>query len=92
MATSSPPSVPDATGISGELALSGAIVAGTGGNPSALAFRILEAAYQLQIPHMSAALAQVSVTRVAIFLLLTGLSHLLLRRWHEKSTGRGDAR
>ncbi len=81
--------------ISGGLALIGAIVAefvaGTGGNASGLAFRILEAGYQLQIPRMFAALALVSATGVAIFLLLTLLSHLLLRRWHESAMGRGDA-
>ena len=81
--------------ISGGLALIGAIVAefvaGTGGNASGLAFRILEAGYQLQIPRMFAALALVSGTGVAIFLLLTLLSHLLLRHWHESAMGRGDA-
>lgn len=81
--------------ISGGLALIGAIVAefvaGTGGNASGLAFRILEAGYQLQIPRMFAALALVSATGVAIFLLLALLSHLLLRRWHESAMGRGDA-
>ena len=81
--------------ISGGLALIGAIVAefvaGTGGNASGLAFRILEAGYQLQIPRMFAALALVSGTGVAIFLLLALLSHLLLRRWHESAMGRGDA-
>lgn len=81
--------------ISGGLALIGAIVAefvaGTGGNASGLAFRILEAGYQLQIPRMFAALALVSGTGVAIFLMLALLSHLLLRRWHESAMGRGDA-
>ncbi len=81
--------------ISGGLALIGAIVAefvaGTGGNASGLAFRILEAGYQLQIPRMFAALALVSGAGVAIFLLLALLSHLLLRRWHESAMGRGDA-
>ncbi len=80
--------------ISGGLALIGAIVAefvaGTGGNASGLAFRILEAGYQLQIPRMFAALALVSATGVAIFLLLTLLSHLLLRRWHESAMASRD--
>jgi NitT/TauT family transport system permease protein len=75
--------------ISGGLALIGAIVAefvaGTGGNASGLAFRILEAGYQLQIPRMFAALVLVSGTGIAIFLALTLLSHLLLRRWHESA-------
>ena len=82
--------------ISGGLALIGAIVAefvaGTGGSASGLAYRILEAGYQLQIPRMFAALVLVSGTGIVIFLALTLLSHLLLRRWHESAMGRGDRR
>ena len=74
--------------ISGGLALIGAIVAefvaGTGG----LAYRILEAGYQLQIPRMFAALVLVSGTGIAIFLTLSALSHLLLRHWHESAMER----
>ncbi|MDO9706953.1 ABC transporter permease [Paracraurococcus lichenis] len=80
--------------ISGGLALIGAIVAefvaGTGGRASGLAYRILESGYQLQIPRMFAALVLISGTGVAIFLLLSLLSHLLLRRWHESAMTRGD--
>jgi NitT/TauT family transport system permease protein len=75
--------------ISGGLALIGAVVAefvaGTGGNASGLAWRILEAGYQLKIPRMFAALALISGTGIAIFLLLSWFSHLLLRRWHESA-------
>jgi len=82
--------------ISGGLALIGAIVAefvaGTGGNASGLASRILEAGYQLQIPRMFAALVLVSGTGIVIFLALTLLSHLLLRHWHESAMGRRDGR
>jgi NitT/TauT family transport system permease protein len=82
--------------ISGGLALIGAIVAefvaGTGGSASGLAYRILEAGYQLQIPRMFAALVLVSGTGIAIFLALTLLSHLLLRKWHESAMGRSDRR
>jgi NitT/TauT family transport system permease protein len=78
--------------ISGGLSLIGAIVAefvaGTGGASSGLAYRILEAGYQLQIPRMFAALALVSLTGVAIFLLLSLVSHLILRRWHESAAKR----
>ena len=78
--------------ISGGLALIGAIVAefvaGTGGRASGLAYRILEAGYQLQIPRMFAALVLVSGTGIVIFLALTALSHLLLRHWHESAMGR----
>jgi NitT/TauT family transport system permease protein len=82
--------------ISGGLALIGAIVAefvaGTGGRASGLAYRILEAGYQLQIPRMFAALVLVSATGIAIFLALSLLSHLLLRRWHESAMGQGERR
>jgi len=75
--------------ISGGLALIGAVVAefvaGTGGNASGLAWRILESGYQLKIPRMFAALVLISVTGIVIYLLLTWLSHLLLRRWHESA-------
>ena len=75
------------------MALIGAIVAefvaGTGGRASGLAYRILEAGYQLQIPRMFAALVLISATGIAIFGALSWLSHLLLRRWHE-SAGAGE--
>lgn len=75
--------------ISGGLALIGAIVAefvaGTGGSASGLAYRILEAGYQLQIPRMFAALVLISVTGIAIFAVMTLLSHLCLRHWHESA-------
>lgn len=78
--------------ISGGLALIGAIVAefvaGTGGSASGLAYRILESGYQLQIPRMFAALVLVSGAGIMLFLGLTLLSHLLLRRWHESAVGR----
>ncbi len=80
--------------ISGGLALIGAIVAefvaGTGGRSSGLASRILEAGYQLQIPRMFAALVLVSLTGIAIFMALSLLSHLLLRRWHESAMAPRD--
>jgi NitT/TauT family transport system permease protein len=73
--------------ISGGLALIGAVVAefvaGTGGAQSGLAFRILEAGYQLQIPRMFSAVFLISAAGVLIFVLLTGLSRLALGRWHE---------
>ena len=78
--------------ISGGLALIGAVVAefvaGSGGTASGLAFRILEAGYQLKIPRMFAALALVSGTGIVIVLLLSLISHLLLRRWHESAMRR----
>jgi NitT/TauT family transport system permease protein len=78
--------------ISGGLALIGAVVAefvaGTGGTASGLAFRILEASYQLKIPRMFAALALVSLSGIVIFLVLSLVSHLVLRRWHESALRR----
>ena len=78
--------------ISGGLALIGAVVAefvaGTGGSETGLAFRILEAGYRLQIPRMFAALVLLSITGIAIYVILDRLSHLLLRRWHESALPR----
>jgi NitT/TauT family transport system permease protein len=78
--------------ISGGLSLIGAVVAefvaGSGGTASGLAFRILEASYQLKIPRMFAALVMVSMTGIVIFLVLSLISHLLLRRWHESAVRR----
>jgi len=78
--------------ISGGLALIGAVVAefvaGTGGAQSGLAYRILEAGYTLQIPRMFAALLLISLTGVLIFLALSGLSQVILHRWHESARAR----
>jgi len=75
--------------ISGGLALIGAVVAefvaGSSGRESGLAYRILESGYQLKIPRMFAALVLISLTGIAIYLLLSLLSNLLLRRWHESA-------
>lgn len=78
--------------ISGGLSLIGAVVAefvaGTGGTKSGLASRILEAGYQLQIPRMFAALFLVSMCGVVIFVCLSLVSHLALRRWHDSAVRR----
>jgi NitT/TauT family transport system permease protein len=78
--------------ISGGLSLIGAIVAefvaGTGGRASGLAYRILESGYQLQIPRMFAALLLISLSGVVIFLGLSLISHLCLRKWHESAIRR----
>lgn len=78
--------------ISGGLALIGAVVAefvaGTGGAESGLAYRILEAGYQLKIPRVFAALLMISLSGIAIFLATSLISHLLLRRWHESALKR----
>jgi NitT/TauT family transport system permease protein len=76
--------------VAGGLALIGAVVAefvaGAGGTGSGLAFRILEAGYQLKIPRMFAALALISACGIAIFAALGLVQHLALRRWHESAT------
>ncbi|MBV9824547.1 MAG: ABC transporter permease [Alphaproteobacteria bacterium] len=73
--------------ISGGLALIGAVVAefvaGTGGAETGLAFRILESGYRLAIPRLFAALFLLSVTGIAIYLVLDALSRRVLRNWHE---------
>jgi NitT/TauT family transport system permease protein len=78
--------------ISGGLALIGAVVAefvaGSGGNASGLAYRILESGYQLKIPRMFAALLLISLSGIAIFLATSWLSHRLLHRWHESALKR----
>jgi NitT/TauT family transport system permease protein len=78
--------------ISGGLALIGAVVAefvaGSGGDASGLAYRILEASYQLKIPRMFAALIMISGSGIAIFLVISVIAHLLLRRWHESAIRR----
>jgi NitT/TauT family transport system permease protein len=78
--------------IGGGLALIGAIVAeiaaGSAGQGAGLAFRIVESGYRLNIPRMFAALILISATGIAIFLALSLLSHLLLRRWHDSARTR----
>jgi NitT/TauT family transport system permease protein len=75
--------------ISGGLALIGAVVAefvaGTGGARSGLAYQILMASYNLQIPRMFAALFMTTGLGVIIFVGLTVLSDFLLRSWHESA-------
>jgi NitT/TauT family transport system permease protein len=63
-------------------------VAGSGGTASGLAYRILEAGYQLKIPRMLAALIMISMSGIAIFLATSWVSHMLLRRWHESALKR----
>ncbi len=78
--------------ISGGLALIGAVVAefvaGTGGAKSGLAYQILMASYNLQIPRMFAALFMTTALGVIIFVLLTLVSDFLLSNWHESAIKR----
>jgi NitT/TauT family transport system permease protein len=78
--------------ISGGLSLIGSVVAefvaGSGGRASGLAYRILEAGYQLQIPRMYAALLLIAITGVVIYAILSVISNLCLRTWHESAIRR----
>lgn len=72
--------------ISSGLALIGAVVAefvaGTGGNSTGLAYQILFAGYQLNIPRMFAALLLITLAGVALFALMAWLSKAALGSWH----------
>jgi NitT/TauT family transport system permease protein len=76
--------------ISSGLALIGAVVAefvaGTGGIGTGLAYQILQAGYQLNIPRMFAALVLITVTGVLLFALMSVLSKWALGGWHESET------
>ena len=78
--------------IAGGLSLIGAVVAeiaaGAAGAGSGLAYRISESGYRLNVPRMFAALLLLSVAGVVIFFVLSLVSHLLLRRWHESAANR----
>ena len=73
--------------IAGGLSLIGAVVAeiaaGSAGAGSGLAYRIAESGYRLNIPRMFAALLLLTLAGVAIFMVLSALSHVVLRHWHE---------
>ena len=75
--------------IAGGLSLIGAVVAefvaGAAGQSSGLASRIIEAGYRLNAPRLFAALILISFTGIVIFLVLSLVSHLILRRWHESA-------
>ncbi|NJN22350.1 MAG: ABC transporter permease [Leptolyngbya sp. RL_3_1] len=80
--------------ISGGLALIGAVVAefvaGTGGSRAGIAYQILMASYNLQIPRMFAALIMTTALGVMIFVGLTVLSDRLLSHWHESALPREE--
>ncbi len=76
--------------ISSGLALIGAVVAefvaGTGGTGTGLAYQILQAGYQLNIPRMFAALVLITATGVGLFAAMAALSSWALGGWHESET------
>jgi NitT/TauT family transport system permease protein len=78
--------------IAGGLSLIGAVVAeiaaGSAGAGSGLAYRIAESGYRLNIPRMFAALLLLSLAGIAIFFMLSAVSHLALRHWPESALRR----
>jgi len=78
--------------IGGGLALIGAIVAeiaaGSAGRGAGLAYRIVESGFRLNISRMFAALLLISASGIAIYLMLSALSYVLLRHWHESAQER----
>lgn len=78
--------------IAGGLSLIGAVVAefvaGTAGQNTGLASRILEASFRNEIPRMFAALTLVSLLGIAIFLATSWLSRAVLGKWHESEIRR----
>jgi len=80
--------------IASGLALIGAVVAefvaGTGGSGAGLAYQILLAGFQLNIPRLFAALFLITVTGVAMFAATALLARLALSRWHESEIRPGE--
>lgn len=78
--------------IAGGLSLIGAVVAefvaGTAGQSTGLASRILESSFRNEIPRMFSALFLVSLLGIVIFLITSWLSRLVLGRWHESEIRR----
>jgi NitT/TauT family transport system permease protein len=78
--------------VAGGLALIGAVVAefvaGTGGQGAGLAYQILLAGLQLNVPRLFAALVLITATGVALYAAVLALSWLALRRWHESALER----
>ena len=75
--------------ISSGLALIGAVVAefvaGTGGRSAGLAYQIMQAGFQLDIPLMFAALLLIAAAGVVLYLAMVALNKLLLGHWHESA-------
>jgi NitT/TauT family transport system permease protein len=78
--------------IAGGLSLIGAVVAelsaGTAGAKGGLGIIVLVSPRVYAFPRAYAALALLSAVGILIFLVLSAISHLLLRRWHESALTR----
>jgi NitT/TauT family transport system permease protein len=79
--------------IAGGLSLIGAVVAemvaGTSGERSGLASRLLEASYRLELAKALACFVLLGLTGLLIYTALDWLSRRLLRHWHESATDAG---
>ncbi|MCP5270031.1 MAG: ABC transporter permease [Burkholderiaceae bacterium] len=77
--------------ISSGLALIGAVVAefvaGTGGSATGLAYQILQAGYQLDIPLMFAALLLIALAGIALYTTMALLTRWALHGWHDSEVG-----
>ena len=73
--------------IASGLALIGAVVAefvaGSGAAGAGLAYQILQAGLQLNVPRLFAALLLLTLAGVALFAAMVWLSNAVLRNWHE---------
>jgi NitT/TauT family transport system permease protein len=80
--------------IASGLALIGAVVAefvaGTGGQGAGLAYQILMAGIQLNVPRLFAALVLITLAGVGLFGLTVWISKLALGRWHESEIAPGN--
>ncbi len=69
------------------LALIGAVVAefvaGTGGQGAGLAYQILMAGIQLNVPRLFAALVLITLAGIVLYTVVGLVSHVVLARWHE---------
>jgi len=80
--------------IASGLALIGAVVAefvaGTGGQGAGLAYQILMAGIQLNVPRLFAALVLITLAGVVLYLAVSVLSRFALARWHESELAPSD--
>ena len=78
--------------IAGGLALIGAVVAefviGRAGTGLGLASTLLEASYRFNFGRLYAALILISAMGIVIFAVMSLISHLALRKWHESAIKR----
>ncbi|MEO0700921.1 MAG: ABC transporter permease [Pseudomonadota bacterium] len=78
--------------IAGGLALIGAVVAefviGRAGTGLGLASTLLEASYRFNFGRLYAALILISLMGIVIFAIMSLISHLSLRKWHESAIKR----